>query len=366
MTAYTDRILYYILKPLSWLYGGVTEVRNKMFDWGWIAHKEYDVPVVSVGNITVGGTGKTPHVEYLIDHLSDYYNIGVVSRGYKRKTKGYVAASGHSTPDTIGDEPYQMYQKYCNRVHIAVCESRIKGIDRLLADHTEINLILLDDAFQHRYVFPKVNILLVDYNRPVHQDDLLPLGRLRESKHNVSRADFVIVTKVPDSMPPLEFRMLYRNLDLFAYQKLFFSRIAYEDITPVFPEASKYNVSLASFTKSDAVLLLTGIANPRSFVRYFKRYQCRVKVSHFPDHHAYSRKDLAMIASGFESLKASRKIIITTEKDAVRLANNPYFPEHLKPLIFYIPIGVEMVQGIYETDFINALRSAIDVTSTTH
>lgn len=360
MATNKDLILSYVLKPLSWIYGAVTEVRNKLFDKGMLPVAEYSVPVVSVGNIAVGGTGKTPHVEYLIERLSSFYKIAVLSRGYKRHTKGFVLASHHSSPELIGDEPYQIYSKFGKRVKVAVCESRRKGIDQILADFPEVNLILLDDAFQHRYVKPKVNILLTDYARPVTRDNLLPLGRLRECRHNISRADYVIVTKVPDAMQPLQFRMMHKELDLLAYQQLYFSRIAYESPEPVFPEAAQYNVSLEQFTRSDAVLLLTGIANPRSFVRYFKRYACRVKVSHYPDHHFYTRKDLMSIAREFERLKAARKIIVTTEKDAVRIASNPYFPQNLKALIFFIPISVEMVQGIDDDDFISSLRRAID------
>ncbi len=363
MTSNKDRILYYVLKPFSWLYGAVTEVRNKCFDWGWLPSQRYEVPVVSVGNITVGGTGKTPHVEFLIESLSSWYNIAVLSRGYKRRTKGYVLASRHSTPETIGDEPFQIYQKFGKRVKVAVCENRRKGIEELLASNPDINLILLDDAFQHRYVQPKVNILLTDYSRPVYTDHLLPLGRLRECRHNVGRADFVIVTKVPEELSPLQFRMVHKQLDLLAFQKLYFSRIRYGEIAPVFPEESKYIVHLDQFTRSDAVLLLTGIANPRSFVRYFKRYACRVKVNHFPDHHFYSRRDLEALSQQFDSMKAARKIIVTTEKDAVRLAGSPYFPQRLKPFIFYVPIEIEMVHGIDEPDFITTLRAAIDSNS---
>lgn len=360
MTSTKDRILSYLLRPLAALYGFITEARNKFFDWGWLPVKEFDVPVVSVGNMTVGGTGKTPHVEMLVEMLSSYYNIGVLSRGYKRHTKGYVLASRHSTPDTIGDEPYQIYQKYGKRVKVAVCEDRIKGIMQLLDDDPDINLVLLDDAYQHRYVKPKVNILLTDYNRPVYADHLLPLGRLRESRHNTMRADIVIVTKVPEGLPPVEFRMEHKKLDLLAFQHLYFSKYCYEPPAPVFPDASRYNVDLSRFTRSDAVLLLTGIANPRSFVRYFKRFAARVKVCHYPDHHSYTRRDLDDIVRKFTALQASRKIIVTTEKDAVRLANNPYFPEKLKALIFYIPINVEIVYGLDEPDFLSTLRSVID------
>ena len=172
-----DRMISYVLTPSSWLYGGVVYLRNKLYDWGVFSSASFDIPVVSVGNLTVGGTGKTPHVEYIVEYLASVYNIAVVSRGYKRRTKGFVLASSHSTPDSIGDEPYQIYRKYGNRIKVAVCENRAKGIRALLEIDPNINLVILDDGFQHRKIQPKVHLLLVDYNRPVYEDKLLPLGR---------------------------------------------------------------------------------------------------------------------------------------------------------------------------------------------
>lgn len=200
MRTTTGKLLTFALTPLSWLYWGVTEVRNQMFRLGVLPQKSYNVPVVCVGNLTVGGTGKTPMVEMLLRHLQTEYRIGVVSRGYKRKTKGFLLANSKSTPATIGDEPFQMYQKFGKRVKVAVCEKRTKGIERLLELQPEINLIILDDAFQHRYVKPKVSILLMDKNRPVYDDKILPLGRLREHKSGIYRAGFIVVTKCPQSI----------------------------------------------------------------------------------------------------------------------------------------------------------------------
>lgn len=355
-----DRILQCLLTPVSWLYGAGTTVRNKLYDWGVLPTKTFDIPVVSVGNITVGGTGKTPHVEYIVEYLSSLYNIAVLSRGYKRKTKGFVLASQHSTPHTIGDEPYQIYKKYGYNVKVAVCESRAKGIEELKKVDPGIDLILLDDAFQHRSVTPRVNILLMDYSRPIYDDKLLPLGRLRESKTAISRADIVVVTKVPGDVKPMDLRLVFKKLDLWAYQKLFFSRISYGMLQPVFEEENQYLVSLDQLTKNDVVMLLTGIANPRQFVRHFKNYSCRVKVNHFPDHHDFTRADILKISQKYDEMKGARKLIITTEKDAVRLANNPYVPEDLKPYIFYLPISVEMIDGVDSGDFITSLKALID------
>lgn len=339
-------------------------MRNKFYEWGILRSVSFDIPVVSVGNLTVGGTGKTPHVEYIVEYLSSTYNIAVLSRGYKRRTRGFVLASPQSTPETIGDEPYQIYKKYGYRVKVAVCESRAKGIMELRAIDPSINLIILDDAFQHRSVHPKVNVLLVDYNRPLHEDRLLPLGQLRESSMSASRADIIVVTKAPAEIQPITMRLIKKNFDLWAYQKLFFSKFQYGELTPVFEKENHYSLKLNQLNRNDAVLLLTGIANPRPFIRYFKKFPCRAKVAHFPDHHNFTRADLNSIQERYDSLKGARKVIITTEKDAVRLAFNPYFPESLKPYIFYLPVSVDIIDGIDDSDFIGALRQAINASGT--
>lgn len=354
------KIVRCLLTPLSWIYGAVMSFRNWMFDHGLLKQQEFDIPVVCVGNITVGGTGKTPHTEYIVEMLSREYNIGVLSRGYKRKTKGFILANYKSTPDSIGDEPLQIYQKYGSRIRVAVCENRREGIRRLKEVCPEIQLIVLDDAFQHRYVKPKVSILLMDYNRPFYEDQILPLGRLRESSHQVNRADMVIVTKCPDSLTPLSYRLVQKNLDLMPYQKLYFSRFISGGLMPVFPDESSMSISLDDFAAEDNVLLVSGIANPRSFVRTFKNYPFKKKIWHFPDHHDFTRNDLDKLTAKFAELSGRRKIIITTEKDAVRMAYNPYFPDHLKRCVYYLPIAVRMNNNINQSDFIEDLKNAIN------
>ena len=227
-----------LLTPFSWGYGAGVWLRNAAFDVGLLPQEEFDVPVVSVGNITVGGTGKTPHVEYIIEALYRRYHIAVLSRGYKRKTKGFILASNNMTPRDIGDEPYQIFSKFSGLITLAVCESRRKGIRELLRIDPDINLILLDDGFQHRYVKPKVNIVLVDYNHPPYEDKLMPLGTLREPARNVLRGDIVVVTKCPSDITAMDIRMVKKNLALFPYQGLFFSNIRYADPIPVFPVQS--------------------------------------------------------------------------------------------------------------------------------
>lgn len=335
----------------------VTGVRNWMFNSKILPEEEFDIPIIGVGNLTVGGTGKTPHVEYIVNHLATEYKIAVLSRGYKRKTSGFVLANSKSTPRLIGDEPYQIYQKFGGKVIVAVCENRRKGIKELIKMFPDLGLIVLDDSFQHRWVKPKVSILLTDYSRPFYKDRILPLGRLRESPRQVNRADMVIVTKCPDDMMPINFRIAKKELDLMKFQKLFFSRYEMGSLKPVFQDDSPYEVSLGSLGVSDTVLLLTGIAHPRQFVRQFRNYPFNVKVFHFPDHHDYGRKDIEKIIDKFNKISGKHKIIVTTEKDAVRLMHNPYFPKNLKPFIFFLPITVKMIKD--EEDFIEELQSSI-------
>ena len=349
-----------LLTPLSYVYGAIVYVRNKMFDWGLLKQTKFSIPVVSIGNIAIGGTGKTPHTEYLISILQDRYRIAVLSRGYKRKTTGFILASPNSSPLDIGDEPYQIYHKFGQKIAVAVCENRVIGINRLLAVDPSINLVLLDDAFQHRYVKPTVSIVLTEYNRPFFNDRLLPLGHLRESRQSVwQRADIVIATKCPSEMKPLDFKLFKKHLDLFPSQKLFFSKLQYGTPMPVFPDMAKYTPTLSILNGSDTILAITGIANPTPFVRYLKTFNANVKVMHFPDHHNFSRTDIDDITDAFNSLSGRYKLILTTEKDAVRIAGNPYYPFELRQHTFLQPINVAFIGKLADT-FESTLISLIE------
>lgn len=343
---YIDKLLVCAITPAKWLYGVGVWLHNQLYDSSIRKQKEFEVPVISVGNLTVGGTGKTPHVEYIVDQLSDKYNIAVLSRGYKRKTSGFVLASYNSTPEQIGDEPYQIYRKYSNRIKVAVDKNRKRGIEKLLKLFPDINLVILDDAYQYRGIKPLVSILLLDYNRPIDQDDLLPLGRLREPQHSTERADMIIITKCPKLMNPIDFRTYSKTVKCLKFQKLFFSSISYKTFLPVFERENPFTLNPENLSESDSLLLVTGIAHPRSFVTYFKNFPSKVKVMRFPDHHNYSRNDLKKIQSYYSRLEGKRKVIVTTEKDAVRLLHNPYFPHKLKPYIYYLPIKIDMHRGI--------------------
>lgn len=349
-----------LLTPFSWGYGAGVWLRNTAFNIGLLPQQEFDVPVVSVGNITVGGTGKTPHVEYIVDALYRRYHVAVLSRGYKRQTKGFILATNNTTPRDIGDEPYQIYRKYNGLITLAVCESRRKGIRQLMRIDPDINLILLDDGFQHRYVKPKVNILLVDYNRLPYNDHLMPLGMLREPMSSMTRSDLVVVTKCPTDITAMDIRMVKKNLNLFTYQKLFFSNIRYADPVPVFPVQSPQLTSLQWLREDDAVLCLTGIATPKPLVRYLRSYSPRVKVMHFDDHHFFTRRDFTDIFKVFNSLEGRRKFIITTEKDAVRIVNNPYYPPTKRNVIFYIPMKVGFLE-MEGCNFVEELIRKIDM-----
>lgn len=362
MKSTIDKILTGVLTPMSWLYGTAMWVRNKLFDSGILREVEYSVPVIGVGNLTIGGTGKTPHVEYIIDGLCDRYKVGVLSRGYKRKTRGFILANHRSTPESIGDEPWQIYNKFSSKIKVAVCESRRKGIEELTRLFPDLDVIILDDSFQHRWVKPAVSICLMEYGRPIYNDKLLPLGRLRESSFEINRADMVIVTKCPDNASQLELRIVANELNLMKFQKLYFSRYNYGGLKAVYPDENPYSGSLEALNANDAVLLLTGIAHPRYFVRHFREFPFTKRVMHFPDHHNFSRKDIAAIEDKFRKMKGEHKIIVTTEKDAVRLAHNPYFPNDLKPFIFYQPINVNMIEGLFDhdNDLIPDLKEVIE------
>lgn len=348
-----------ILTPFSWLYGVGVWLRNLAFNVGLLKQESFDVPVVSVGNITVGGTGKTPHAEYIIEALCRRYRIGVLSRGYKRVTHGFILATDSLSPKDIGDEPYQIFHKFNGLITLAVCEDRRKGIREMLRIDPDINLIILDDAFQHRYVKPKVNIVLVDYTRPPFNDKLLPLGQLREPVDRLLQCDMVVVTKCPSDLSPVDIRAMKENLNLFPYQGLYFSNIRYADPVPVFPVPDPQIASLSWLQPDDTVLCVTGIANPKPLVRYLRQFAAQVKVMHFDDHHYFTRKDFADIFNIFEQLEGQRKFIMTTEKDMVRILNNPYYPPEKRNVIYYIPIRV----GLLETEgreFISELVKKIE------
>lgn len=344
------------------MYGAAVYVRNKMFDWNILKQHTFGVPVIVVGNIAVGGTGKTPHVEFILNAMCNSHHVAFLSRGYKRRTKGFVMATSKSTPRDIGDEAYQIYHKFGGRVPVAVCEDRVNGIRELLNIDPAINMLVLDDAFQHRYVKPTVAVVVTEYNRPVFEDKLLPFGRLRESVRAINRSDIVVVSKCPTHMKPLDYRIFSNNINLFPCQSLFFSRYAYRPLRPLFPDTVGRIPYLDWLGEDDTVLAVAGIGNPRPFVRYLKSFSFRVKVNVFADHHNYTRKDIELLRKRYNEMRGDNKIIVTTEKDAVRLSCNPYFPHELKSVTFYLPIEVEFMPngaGSGPDSFADAIRQTI-------
>ena len=332
------------LLPLSRIYGAATWVRNKLFDWNLILKQhEFDVPVIVVGNIAAGGTGKTPHVEYIVNMLSQTMRVGVLSRGYKRATKGFVQATPNSTPRDIGDESYMVYHKFNGKIMVAVCENRVRGINKMLEIDSKLDVIVLDDAFQHRYVKPRISVVLTEFERPAFKDELLPYGRLRESAKGLLRADIVIATKCPANIKPIDYKVFDKELNLFPAQHRFFSRLRYESLKPVFPDAAPKAPRLSELSGDDRILAICGIGNPRPFVKYLKSFMPKVRINIFPDHHDYSRNDMELLTRRFGTMQGDRRLIITTEKDAVRLRNCPYFPHDLKPHLYYLPIRVEFI-----------------------
>lgn len=331
--------------PFSWLYGLGVGIRNYLFDAEILKSKSYSIPVISVGNITVGGAGKTPHVEYLIDLLRDEMQVAVLSRGYKRKSRGYVVADENTTMRDIGDEPFQIKQKF-EGVYVAVDKDRCHGIDHLISDEDtkDVEVILLDDAFQHRYVKPGVNILLVDYHKFINYDKLLPAGRLREPQSAKVRADIVIVTKCPKNLNPIDYRVLSKAMDLKAFQQLYFTTLSYCDLKPIFNGGD--TVPLNEIM-GENILLLTGIASPEHLQVDIMEYTRGVKLETmaFPDHHNFTERDVERINERFAAMPSPKRII-TTEKDQVRLFYLEGLSEEVKQNIYALPIKVEfMLEG---------------------
>lgn len=293
-------------------------MRNKLFDWGFLKQTKFEIPVISIGNLSMGGTGKTPHIEYFISKYKTKHNIAVVSRGYGRKTKGFRYVNAMDSAEIVGDEPLQIKNKF-DDIMVAVGEKRVDAIQQVLKENPDINLILLDDAFQHRYVKPSLNILLTEYSNPFWKDLMVPAGRLREFRCGWKRADLIIITKCPETIdlkipPSIKSKPIY------------FSRIAYQN--PIL-------INGQFFKK---VILVTGIANPLPLLGYLRKNSFEI-VHHFnhSDHHTFSNSDISNILSKLDSEKDA--MLLTTEKDWMRLKP---FLENKDINLAYIPIGVEI------------------------
>ncbi len=342
-------LLRILLYPMAMAYNFITGLRNRLYDRGLKPSVTFELPVINVGNLTVGGTGKTPLIEYLIRLLAPNHKVATLSRGYGRNTTGFRVASPTDNAGTLGDEPTQFYQKYGDRVTVAVGEERALAIPNILQDHPDTEIILLDDAYQHRKVRPSLNILLSDYNRPFYDDLLLPAGRLRESRQGAARADVVVVTKCPPEITDDEMMEIDQQVRRYVGKPVFFTHVRYGNPMPVTARAQKLG---------DEVVLVTGIANAKPLVHYLKQTFNLVKHFDFTDHHTYRASDLEDFTN---ALKAHPKAsFLTTEKDKVKLIS-PAFREMIEKIpLFYLPIEVEFIKNGQDFDEIvlNHLKRA--------
>ncbi|WP_428742190.1 tetraacyldisaccharide 4'-kinase [Tenacibaculum sp.] len=307
------KLLRFLLFPFAILYDVVTRFRNWFFNIGILKATSFDIPVIAVGNLSVGGTGKSPQIEYLIRLLKDDYKIAVLSRGYKRKTEGFQLVNDAHTAEDVGDEPLQFYKKFKEEITVAVDADRTNGIQQLLLRNNPPEVVLLDDAYQHRKVTASSYILLTKYNDLFVDDFLLPTGNLRESRRGAKRAKVIVVTKCPENLSKGEQEKIVQKLNPKSYQKVFFTTITYDENLKGVEE-----LTIADLQDKE-VLLVTGIANPTPLLNFLKEKKVSFKHLNFPDHHNFTNQDITTIKKSFDELQSQQKIILTTEKDYMRL-----------------------------------------------
>jgi tetraacyldisaccharide 4'-kinase len=323
-----------LLYPFAVIYGLITDFRNVLYDRKILKSTEFDCPVISVGNLAVGGTGKTPHTEYIASLLRKNFKVATLSRGYKRETRDFRIATPQSRVREIGDEPMQIYRKFPD-VLVAVDTSRVDGVSTILEDHPEIEVVILDDAFQHRSLTPGFSIMLTDYSRLFYKDQMLPYGNLREYKTNKRRADVILITKSPGRLSPIERRIIVKDIDKSAYQNIYFTSFRYNPPVPVFEDQPPFNEY-----KGCGIILITGIANPSPLLEYLEKDYKEIIHMSFSDHHKFTEKDLIDISSAYGKLKAETRYLFTTEKDAVRLREFTNIAEPVRSALYYIPVGI--------------------------
>ncbi len=327
-----------LLLPISFLYYIVLSIRHKLYDWHFFRVTRFEKPVICVGNLNLGGTGKTPHTEYLINFLKDTYHVATLSRGYGRKTKGLLLANSTSTCDDIGDEPLQYFRKFPD-ILVAVNEDRVDGVRKLLLTPYNAEVVLLDDAFQHRSLKAGLNILLTEYGHLYEDDLLFPAGTLRDVRSAAKRAHIIVVTKVPKTLGEEEKKQLSRRLKPLEHQKVFFSTMEYTPLTALNTKAESYEAETA-----DAIVAFCGIAHPEPFAEELKKRYETVDFLTFADHHPYTEEDLRSIMRRFENLGSKKKIIVTTEKDAARLTNSPYLCLFESAPLYALPVKVRLLE----------------------
>ncbi|MBK9042706.1 MAG: tetraacyldisaccharide 4'-kinase [Saprospiraceae bacterium] len=307
------KLIQILLLPLALLYGGIISLRDMFYETGLMKSSKFNLPVISVGNLSIGGAGKSPHIEYLVRLLKDYIDVGILSRGYKRETSGFRLVTVSDTAKTVGDEPKQFKNKFKDVV-VAVDENRAFGIPMMVGQFPGLQAILLDDAFQHRQVEPGLNILLTQYGELFTRDFLLPAGRLREWRSAYKRADIIIVTKCPEELSDIEKDKIRKEINPFDYQKMYFSKFEYDYPYPIYDP--RYRIKL---DKDIDVILLSAIANTSYLKQYVEGLVKNVFPLEYEDHHHFTKEDIDYIIQKYNSIPSKRKLILTTEKDATRL-----------------------------------------------
>ncbi len=325
-------LLYY---PLSLVYKAVVGFRHRLYDSGLKKSVKFDIPIICVGNITVGGTGKTPMTEFVISHFADKFNVAVLSRGYGRRTKGYLEVQPSSHYRDVGDEPLQIKLKFSSSL-VVVCEDRVLAVNQIKERHPEVNLIIMDDGFQHRSIEPLVNIITLDATRPIHEDKMLPYGNLRDTLSSLDRAHYFVVTKCSDNMQPIDKRLWRKRIVHYAYQKLFFTRYVSYQPEPLFPADAKEPLK-----SGQSVIAVSGIGNPTPFLSSVKEYYDLVDHIDFNDHHAYSVRDVKHICAKLKEHEGAAVVI--TEKDAVKLRVPDKLPLELRSRLYYIPMHIDFI-----------------------
>ena len=341
-----------LLTPFSWLYGIGVWIHTYLYSKNILRSTKFDFPIIAVGNISAGGTGKTPHIIYLAKYLREYIPVAILSRGYGRKTRGYLYVQASMPAKAVGDEPL-LFKTLMPEVHVAVCEQRIYGVPELLTDAPDTKVILLDDAFQHRAIVPGYNIILTEFTKPYTQDQLLPAGHLREPKNAVKRSDIVIVTKCPDNLSVDDAQKLATQLDLMPHQNLYFSKMKYGAIYPLLQDMPNIE-NWDQYT----VLVYCGIATPHYMIDYVKKNVKEVFSLIENDHHHFEKEDILKLYNHVSKINNPKKIILTTEKDAVRL--HPLKEHILKNelQIYVLPIEIEILfdkKEAFEIDIRNFL-----------
>ncbi len=340
-----------LLAPAAFLYKMGVTFRHRLFDWGLLKSEKFDIPIICIGNITVGGTGKTPMAEMVIAYMSQMHRVALLSRGYGRRTKGYLEVSTDSHYRDVGDEPLQIKLKFPDTV-VVVCEKRAEGIRRLRAEHPEVDLIIMDDGFQHRYVEPKINVVMIDATRPVQHDRMLPVGTLRDLPEELHRAHYFVVTKCPEHMAPIDRRILRKVLIQVAYQRVYFTR--FESFIPQPLYAGE--AADGSLTHGREVIALSGIGNPGPFLQSLReRYKVVAEMT-LDDHHVYKVRDMNALKALLAKYPGA--VIVTTEKDAVKMTNRAKIPSEVRRALYYQPINISFIEDS-ATDFLQKLEEDV-------